>query len=325
MLAAVILIIGITVVAADAWLLREQRRFVTVGARTSLDRASRLRTMRPLALGFALTAFIATVVVPLGTLAISTFMRVPGVLSWANLTTDFWLGSIPAFVGFPVGILRSPVLYTAVWNSIWIVGAAAICCGALGLLIGYVVVPLQGSWLSLFLRQVSFLPYVVPGIAFAAAYLSLFAVRRGPVPALYGTMWVLLLVLVVAYLPYASRTGIAAMMQLGREPEEAAQMSGARWSRRMARIVVPIQKGALVTGIVLPFISGLKELSLVIMLATPGTDVLATLSVRLVDYGYQQLANAAVLIIAIVAFTATYLAQRLAGSSLAAGLTGPGR
>jgi iron(III) transport system permease protein len=209
-----------------------------------------------------------------------------------------------------------------VWNSIWIVGSAAIACGLLGLLIGYVVVRGQGSWISVFLRQVSFLPYVVPGIAFAAAYLSLFAVKRGPIPALYGTMWVLLLVLVVAYLPYASRSGIAAMMQLGREPEEAAQISGAPWRRRMTRIVVPIQRAALTTGVVLPFISGMKELSLVIMLATPGTDVLSTLSVRLVDYGYTQLQNAAVLIIAVIAFAATFAAQRLTGSGLATGMGG---
>ncbi|HEV8230117.1 MAG TPA: iron ABC transporter permease [Candidatus Limnocylindria bacterium] len=319
-IAAVILIIGITVIAADAWLLRQQRKFITVGARTSIDRASRLRGLRPVALAAAIAAFLATVVIPLGALALSTFMRVPGVLRLDNLTTDFWIGSIPAFVGFPVGILRNPSLYAALWNSVWIVGAAAICCGSLGLLVGYVVVRGQGSLVSQFLRQVSFLPYLVPGIAFAAAYLSLFAVPRGPVPALYGTMWVLLLVLVVAYLPYASRSGIAAMLQLGREPEEAAQMSGARWWRRISRIVVPIQRAALTTGIILPFISGLKELSLVVMLATPGTDVLSTLSVRLVDYGYQQLANAAVLIIAVVAFTATFLAQRLTGSSLASGL-----
>jgi len=321
-IAAVILLIGIVVVSADAWMLREQRRFVTVGARASLDRPSRLRGLRPAALAFAIAALLATVVIPLGTLIVSTFMRVPGVLSWSNFTTDFWIGSFPAFIGFPVGILRSPVFYAAVWNSLWIVGSAALACGALGLLIGYVVVRGQGSWISVFIRQVSFLPYVAPGIAFAAAYLSLFAVRRGPIPALYGTMWVLLLVLVVAYLPYASRSGIAAMMQLGREPEEAAQISGAPWRHRMSRIVVPIQRAALTTGIVLPFISGMKELSLVIMLATPGTEMLSTLSVRLVDYGYTQLQNAAVLVIAAIAFAATFAAQRLTGSGLATGMGG---
>ncbi len=324
-LAAVILVIGTCVVAADAWFLREQRRFVTLGARTPLERRAELHRWRPVALVIAGAAFVASVVVPLGTLAVSTFMRVPGIFDPANFTLDFWVGergSIPAYVGFPMGVLRSPELFVAAWNSLWIVGLASIACGVLGLLVGYVVVRTHGSALAAFLRQVSFLPYLVPGIAFAAAYLSLFAVRRGPIPALYGTMWLLVLVLAVAYLPYASRAGISAMLQLGREPEEAAQISGARWMRRMTRIVVPIQKGALATGIVLPFISGLKELSLVVMLATPGTDLLSTLSVRIVEYGYTQLANASVLLVAALAFVATYLAQRVAGSSLAAALAG---
>ena len=40
------------------------------------------------------------------------------------------------------------------------------------------------------------LAYLVPGIAFAAAYLSLFAVQRGPIPGLYGTTLILILALV---------------------------------------------------------------------------------------------------------------------------------
>lgn len=322
-LAAVIMAIGVLVVAADIWLLREQRKFVTIGARTSTDREGRLRGWWPVAFALAATAFFVSVVLPLGTLAISTFMRIPGRFDWPNFTLDFWLAErLPGFVGSPWGLLRNSELYNAAWNSLWIVGSAAIVCGIVGLLVGYVVVRTQGTGLSLFVRQISFLPYLVPGIAFAAAYLSLFAVRRGPIPALYGNMSLLILVLVVAYLPYASRSGISAMLQLGREPEEAAQMAGASWPRRMLRIVAPIQKTALATGILLPFISGLKELSLVILLMTRGTDVLATLSVRLVDYGYAQLSNAAVLVVAILAFGATYLAQRLSGTGLAAGLSG---
>jgi iron(III) transport system permease protein len=157
-------------------------------------------------------------------------------------------------------------------------------------------------------------------VAFAAAYLSLFAIQRGPVPALYGTFTILVLVMIIGHLPYSSRAGISAMMQLGRDPEEAAQVGGASWRQRMVRIVIPIQKGALVTGIALPFISGLKELSTVIMLATSNTQLLTTLSVSLVEYGYLQLANGVVLVIAVVAFTVTYLVQRLTGATLASGL-----
>jgi iron(III) transport system permease protein len=203
-----------------------------------------------------------------------------------------------------------------------IVGLAAIICGLVGLLIGYVVVRSDGSRIASVLRQVSFLPYLVPGIAFAAAYLSLFAVQRGPIPALYGSVTLLVIVMAVTHLPYASRSGISAMTQLGREPEEAAQITGAGWLTRVRTVVVPIQRGSLVTGIVLPFISGIKELSIVIMLTTTGTQLLTTLSINLIDFAYDQMANAVVLVIALVAFLATYLTQRLTRTSLASGLGG---
>ena len=59
-----------------------------------------------------------------------------------------------------------------------------------------------------------------------------------------------------------------------------------------------------------------------VLLATPGTDVLATYSLNLVDYGYDQAANAVVLMIAILALTGTLLGQKLTKSNLAEGLGG---
>ncbi|MEV0587496.1 iron ABC transporter permease [Nonomuraea sp. NPDC050310] len=322
-LASVIVVIGVLVVLVDMRLLREQRRFVTVGGKGAMDRPADLRRWRWPAAALAGLTLLVSVAIPVGTLALSTVTRTPGVWRADNFTLDFWLGEhLPGAVGFPHGVLRGSELWEAAWNSLVIVGSAALICGVLGLLVGYVVVRGTAGRVAGFLRQVSFLPYLIPGIAFAAASLSLFAVQRGPVPALYGTTALLVIVMAVTHLPYSSRSGIAAMTQLGREPEEAAQVSGASWAARMRLIVFPIQKGALVTGVVLPFISGLKELSIVIMLTTTGTQLLTTLSINLVDYGYTQLANAVVLMIALVSFTMTYLAQRLTRSSLAAGLGG---
>lgn len=131
-----------------------------------------------------------------------------------------------------------------------------------------------------------------------------------------------MLALIADQMPYASRAGISAMMQLGKEPEEAAQVAGAGWFRRMRSIVVPIQKGSLVTGILLPFISGIKGLSLFVVLAVPSTDVLTTYSLRLIDYHYTQAANAVVLIIAAIAYFGALLAQKLTKTNLAQGMGG---
>lgn len=318
--AASIMLIGIITLMIDARLVREARRFVTIGSKGSMNRQSRLGKMRLPATGFAAAIFVLSVGLPLLTLALSTVMKMPARFTFDNFTIDYWIGSNLNTVALQTGVLLSPDLWAAAKNTMMIVGFASLTSGILGLLVGYVVIRTPVRALSVYLRQVTFLPYLVPGIAFAAAYLSLFAVPRGPMPALYGTVTILILALIADQMPYASRAGISAMTQLGKDPEEAAQIAGAGWFRRMISIVIPIQKGSLVTGVLLPFISGIKGLSLFVILAVPSTDVLTTYSLRLVDYHYTQAANAVVLIIAAIAYFGTLLAQKLTRTNLAEGL-----
>ena len=318
--AASIMLIGIITLMIDARLVREARRFVTIGSKGSMNRQNRLGKLRLPATGFAAAVFILSVGMPLLTLALSTVMKVPARFTLDNFTLDYWIGADLHTVALKTGILLSPDLWAAAKNTLMIVGFASLVSGVLGLLVGYVVIRTPVRSLSVYLRQVTFLPYLVPGIAFAAAYLSLFAVPRGPMPALYGTVMILILALIADQMPYASRAGISAMTQLGKDPEEAAQIAGAGWFRRMVSIVIPIQKGSLVTGVLLPFISGIKGLSLFVILAVPSTDVLTTFSLRLVDYHYTQAANAVVLLIAAIAYFGTLLAQKLTRTNLAEGL-----
>lgn len=70
------------------------------------------------------------------------------------------------------------------------------------------------------------------------------------------------------------------------------------------------------------FISGIKSLSLVVILAVPGMDVLTTLSIRLLDVGYSQAGNAVVLLIALISFTGTYTVQKVMKTDLAHGIGG---
>ncbi|MDT0158139.1 iron ABC transporter permease [Microbacterium sp. ARD32] len=321
-LAGAIILIGVISLLVDARLVREGKRFVTVGSKGSMNRLSDLGRWRTPATIAAGVVFLVSVVLPLMTLFLSTVMRFPGVFTWDNFTLDFWIGHDLKTVALSQGILLTPEFWASAWNTLWIVGLAAITSGVLGLLVGYIVVRTPVKFVGGALRQITFFPYLVPGIAFAVSYLSLFAVQRGPIPALYGTAAILVLAFIAEQMPYASRAGISAMMQLGKEPEEAAQVSGAGWWKRMTSIIIPIQKGSLATGVLLPFISGVKGLSLVVILAVPGTNVLTTYSLQLVDYGYQQAANAVVLMVAAIAFFGTLLGQKLTKSNLAEGLGG---
>jgi iron(III) transport system permease protein len=321
-LAGTIVLLGVISIIIDMRLLRQATRFQTIGSKGSMNRVTRLGKWAPLASGWALLVFLVSAAIPLLALVLTTVMHRPGVFTLENFTLDYWIGTGLGTTALRQGILLTPEFWQATWNTLWIVGSASVGAGLLGLLVGIAVVRSPIRIVGVALRQITFLPYLVPGIAFAAAYLSMFAVPRGPVPALYGTSIILVLAILADQMPFASRAGISAMMQLGKDPEDAARNVGAGWLRRLTSIVIPIQKGALVTGVLLPFISGIKGLSLVVVLAVPGTDLLTTYAIRLVDYGYTQAANAVVLMICVIAFVGTVGVQKLTKSNLSDGLGG---
>ena len=318
--AGVVMAIGIVTLGIDTWMMRETRRYAIIGGKGTASRETTLGFWRIPAVVSALSVFTLGVILPLGALMLSTVMHVPGRFGAENFTFAYWIGTNLPTPAVPTGILLAPEFWSAAWNTLRIVGIASISAGLLGMVVGYVVVRSPWRTLSVLLRQITFFPYLVPGIAFAAAFLVLFAVPRGPIPALYGTPWILLLALIADQMPFASRAGISSMTQLGREVEDAARMVGAGWLRRMRSIILPINKGALVAGILMPFVSGIKGVSLFIMLAVPSTDVLSTYSLRLVDYNYTQAANAVVLMISAIAVLGTLLINRLTGTGLARGL-----
>jgi iron(III) transport system permease protein len=319
-LAAAIMAMGVITLLIDMRMMREARRFVTVGGRGALERRQSLGRWRHLAASLPMMCILIGVALPLLTLFLSTVMILPGRFTPDNFTVAYWIGRDLNTIALRNGILLTPEFWSAAWNTVRIVGIASVISGTLGLLVGYGVLRSPVSLFGNILRQITFLPYLVPGIAFAAAFLSLFAVARGPIPALYGTPFILMLALIAENMPFASRAGIAAMTQLGREPEEAARVAGARFFTRMRRIIVPIQAGPLATAVLLPFISGIKGVSLFVILAVPATDVLTTYSLRLLDYNYNQAANAVVLMIALVAWLGTVLIQRISGTGLSRGL-----
>ncbi|HBG02143.1 MAG TPA: hypothetical protein DDW87_11310 [Firmicutes bacterium] len=213
-------------------------------------------------------------------------------------------------------------MWKALWNTLKLGVLSSVFCAFAGLLIGYTVVRLRGRWISKVLDQLSFLPYLVPSIAFGATYLSLFAKPRLFIPSLYGTFTLLVIVTMVKNLPFATRAGISGMMQLGHEIEEAGIVAGAGWSTRMRRLILPLQRSSLLSGILLPMVSGMRELSLIIILITPGTHLLTSLTFKFTDYGYYSISNALLLINIVLVLVATIGVQKLTKNDLSAGLGG---
>ncbi len=323
--AFVMIALGVLVLYMDHKILGTRRSFVTIsgkGARAGLVALGRWRW--PLAtavMGF----IVAVIAVPIVALAIDTVMLRPGIYAWSNFSWHYWIGEASLAIGLGTGepgVLRNPQLMRALGNTMQLAFVVALICGVLGMLVGYTIVRLRGTVVSRLLDQMSFLPYLMPSIALGSIFLALFAVPRGPIPSLYGTFWLLVIACVVSYLPYAVKAGVNAMMQVGPELEEAAIMAGASWWTRMRRVLFPVQKATYFSGMLLPFISVTRELSLLILLVTPATQLATTITLRYTDRGWYPYTNAMVLMLVAIVITSTVVSRRLLKTDLAKGLGG---
>ena len=323
--AFVMIALGVLVLYMDHKILGTRRSFVTIsgkGARAGLVALGRWRW--PLAAG-VMGFIVAVIAVPLVALAVDTVMLRPGIYAWSNFSWHYWIGEASLAIGLGTGepgVLRNPQLMRALGNTLQLAFVVALICGVLGMLVGYTIVRLRGTTVSRLLDQMSFLPYLMPSIALGSIFLALFAVPRGPIPSLYGTFWLLVIACVVSYLPYAVKAGVNAMMQVGPELEEAAIMAGASWWTRMRRVLFPVQKATYFSGMLLPFISVTRELSLLILLVTPATQLATTITLRYTDRGWYPYTNAMVLMLVAIVITSTVVSRRLLKTDLAKGLGG---
>ena len=325
-LAALVMIgIGMLVLYMDHKMVGARKSFVTVtgkGARANLIDLGKWRLW---VTGLIIIFLFSVIVVPLLALAIDTVMLIPGVYSWENLTLHYWIGEASYSIGLgtgEAGILQNSQLLSALGNTFTLAFVVAAITGITGVLVGYAIVKRRGTFVSKCLDQMSFLPYLIPSIALGATLLAMFAVPRGPIPSLHGTFLLLVIVCSISSLPYAVKAGISAMRQIGNELEEAAVMVGATWWMRMWRILIPIQKSTYFAGMLLPFISVTRELSLVILLVTPTTQLATTISLMYTDRGWYPYTNGMVFLLTIIVVFCTVASRRLMGTSIAKGLGG---
>lgn len=232
-LALMLIAIALITVFLNQKAVGTRKSFETIGGRGLVINKVKLKSWRPFFTAMVITIEIIIAVLPAGILLWNTFMKGSGDYSLSNLSLVHWIGKSDPLIddGLP-GIFRNPAILKGAWNSVRLAFSAAFFSALLGVGLGYAIVKGRGTTLSRIVEQLAFVPYVIPGIAFGAVYISMFAKPVGPIPALYGTFALLIVVSVAKNLPFSSRTGVTAMLQVGKELEEAAQIAGANsWVR----------------------------------------------------------------------------------------------
>jgi iron(III) transport system permease protein len=174
------------------------------------------------------------------------------------------------------GIIRS------IMNSLTVSITSASIAVAITFFAAWLIVraSMKARWV---LDQLAMLPLVFPGIVMGIAILKMYLFL--PVPV-YGTIWILVLAFTARYLPYGIRFSHSALLGLHKELEEGALAAGANWFQMLRHVVVPLMMPALLAGWIYIFLITFKELSIALLLYSPGSQVVAVTIWELWDNGH---------------------------------------
>ena len=318
-IAAVMIIFGVTILAINQHITGSRKSYTTVTGKSSQISLVNLRKLN-LPIAVILTVVMVLVaVVPLITFALESVIIKAGDYSLSNMTLDFWIGRNLDYLdqGDSTGILLSSKVIKALGFSLLLAVTCSLVAGTSGVLVGYGIVKRRGSKLATAVSNLSFFPYLMPSLAFGAIYLAM----STRVPGLQGFV-VLALIGSVKYLPFASRSGVNAMLQLSGKIEEAAVIVGVPWYKRMLRILFPIQKSSFLSGYLLPMVSCMRELSLFVLLVPTSNTLLTTMLMQYSEKGWAQFGNAINLLIILVVLLVNFVVNKLTGASIDKGVGG---
>jgi iron(III) transport system permease protein len=182
-------------------------------------------------------------------------------------------------------------------------GGASLVAVTLLSLIAYFAVRSRYRARSL-LDLASWLPYSVPGILFGLGLLYMF-LELPLFRPFYGTIWLMILATVLAHMTFGTQLLKSNLLQLSRELEEAARMSGASWLRTLTGVVLPILLPSLILVAITSFITSARDVASVALVATAGTK---TLSLVQLDYMIQGRYGPAAVISLVVVLMSTGVA-----------------
>ncbi len=319
--AIVLMLFSVGILTLNNWFTGKRKSFTTVTGKSgqvSLVRLGRARAPVAFAL-VALTAFFA--VMPLVSFALESLMEVSG--DWSTFTWRYWISSEPfegSNKGDTIGILRSAIMWKALGRSLLLSLSAAFAAGTCGILVGYAAAGKRGSRAAALVSNLAFLPYLIPSMCFGTVYLAL-SYTEG-FTWLEGSFVLLFIVASIKFMPFASRTGTNAMLQLSGEIEEAAIIMGVPWRKRMVRVLFPIQKASFMSGYLLPFVSCMREMTLFVLLVASYTTIVTTVLQEYSRTGLSQASNAINLLIIVVVLVIQLVVSKVTGASIDKGVGG---
>jgi iron(III) transport system permease protein len=275
------------IIPLQRWIL-ERRRYTTI---TGSFRPGLIDLGRWNHVSFAVLAslLILLTVGPLCILVLGSFMTRIGYFT-LGFTLDHWKL-----------VLGDPVFLKALRTTLVLGATAAVLSPLLFSIIAYMLVrtKLPGrNALDLMVWGGGAIPGILAGLGLLWMFIDTPGLR-----ALFGTIWALLIVVVLQ----GKTTGVNVMkgvlVQVGGDMEEAARVSGAGWIRTYFRVWLPLLMPSLILLAVMNFVSAASATGSIILLASRNTMTLSLMALELSSVGVSNREAASIISIFIIAIT----------------------
>ena len=243
-------------------------------------------------------AFIV-VILPFATVFMTSFTVNMGKSLFAagNMTTKYW-----GIIFSRKSIIKS--FRNSVFSALWAATLGMIVCVIMAYLLKRTNV--KGKAVPDFLITVgSGTPSVVIALALIMTMSGRFGIN------IYNTMAILVVAYMIKYMLMGMRTVVSAISQISLSLEEAAQISGAGWLRRMKDVVLPLTAPSVVAGWFLIFMPCFYELTMSNLLYSDNTKTLGVELYLYQTYHSQQTASALAAAILILVAVLNILMNRL--------------
>ncbi len=286
-------VLGLTVLAFVLPLILWQQSLVRRRSHVTLtshhqSRLFHLRAWRWPAFGLLAALGLGITALPVVFLVMGTVMNIFGNFDLKVVwTLDHWRN-----------VLADPVLTDALANTLLMAGSAAIFGTVWFALVAYISVRTRYAGRGV-IDVVTWLPATLPGIVLSLGFLWMF-LELPMFRPLYGTLFVL----VVAVLVNAMTTSVQIikgnMVQIGSELEEASYVTGASWAATFRRIVLPLLGPVLISAALLTFSSAARNVAAVVMIVSGRNRPIAMLQVDyMIDGQHERAAIIGVIIVAL--------------------------
>lgn len=299
--------IFLIVIFALIWLQRvllRGREYTTITGRGYVTRTLSLGPWRWATFSICILFILVMILLPLSALFLGTFMEVFGFFNLESpWTTRHWIEAID-----------DPTFLRSVLNTITLGVGASLVGTIFYTVVSYFIVRTQ-FWGRGLIDLLSWLPWALPGVLLSLGMLWAVLGSGSFVRLIYGTLFVLILAIVIKELPVGIQIIKAGVIQISTELEEASTVSGASWPSTFRRILLPLVNPTLMAVGLIVFIAAVRDVSSVVFLATHQSKTLSLLMLDYIPEGNMEQAAVIgvfiVFLILILVFVSRFLGMRL--------------